>query len=77
MLFLVKHSRPDITNVVRELSKSNSKANYVHCKQMPRAVNYVLKTRNFTLKVIPTTENDTWEFKCMCDSDYAGDKDNR
>ena len=44
---------------------------------MPRAVNYVLKTRNFTLKVIPTTENDTWEFKCMCDSDYAGDKDNR
>ena len=29
------------------------------------------------LNFIPTSEKDKWEFKCMCDSDYAGDKDNR
>ena len=77
MLFLVKHSRPDISNAVRELSKSNSKANYAHYKQMLQAVNYVLKSRNRILKFMPTSEKDKWEFQCMCDSDYAGDKDNR
>ena len=29
------------------------------------------------LKFMPTSEKDKLEFKCMCDSDYAGDKDNR
>ena len=27
------------------------------------------------LKFMPTSEKDKLEFKCMCDSDYAGDKD--
>ena len=76
MLFLVKYSRPNISTTVRELSKSNNKVNYAHYKQMLRAVNYVLKTGNHMLKFIPASEKDKWEFKCMCDSDYAGDKDN-
>ena len=24
------------------------------------------------LKFMPTSEEDKWEYKCMCDSDYAG-----
>ena len=32
MLFLLKYSRPDKSNVFRELSESNSKANYAHYK---------------------------------------------
>ena len=31
MLFLIKYSRPDISNAVRELSKSNNKANTNKC----------------------------------------------
>ena len=77
MLFLIKFSRPDISNAVRELSKSKNKANYTHYKQMLRAVNCVLKTRNLMLKFIPTSEKEKWEFNCMCDSDHAGDKYNR
>ena len=46
MLFLIKYSRSDISSPVRELFKSNNKANCTHYKQMLRAVNYVLKTRN-------------------------------
>ena len=76
MLFLIKFSRPDISNALRELSKSNNKAKYVHYKQMLRAINYILKTRNQMLKFIPTSEKEKWEFKCMCDSDHAGGKDN-
>ena len=77
MIFLIKISRPDISNTVRELSKSNSKENYAHYKQILQAVNYVLKTRNGMLKFMPTSEKDKWELKYMCDSDFAGDKDNR
>ena len=25
---------------------------------------------------MPTSEKDKWEYECMCNSDYAGDKDN-
>ena len=76
-LFLIKYSRTNISTALRELSKSNIKTNYAHYKQMLRAVNYVLKTRNWMLKFVPTSEKDKWEFKCMCDSHNKGDKDNR
>ena len=46
MLFLVQYFRPDISTAVRELSKSNNKANYAHYKRILRVVNYILKTRN-------------------------------
>ena len=29
------------------------------------------------LKFIPEKNGEKWELKCMCDSDYRGDKDNR
>ena len=77
MLFLVKYSRPDIANSVRELSKANNNANYAHYEQMLRAIKYVINTKNRMLKFIPENKGEKWEFKCMCDSDYAGDKDNR
>ena len=76
MLFLVQYFRPDISTTVRELSKSNNKANYAHYKRILRVVNYILKTRNRMLQFIPTSGKDNWEFKCMCDSDNTGDKDN-
>ena len=41
MLFLIKYSKPNISNTVRKLSKLNNKANYAHYKQMLRLVNYV------------------------------------
>ena len=44
---------------------------------MMRAVNYVLHTRKRILKFIPERNGNKWELMCMCDSDYAGNKDNR
>ena len=41
---------------------------------MLRAVKYA---KNRMLKFIPEKGGEKWELKCMCDSDYAGDKDNR
>ena len=64
-------------NYPRQIAKQAKQANCVHYKQILRTVNYVLKTRNGMLKFMPTSEKDKWEFKCMCDSDYAEDKDIR
>ena len=77
LLFLVKYSRPDISNSVRELSKVNDRANKAHYKQMLRAIKYVIDTRNTVLKLKPEKKDLMWNFKCLCDSDYAGDKDTR
>ena len=80
LLFLTKFSRPDIANAVRELSKVNNRANQAHVKEMLRTVKFALDTRHWTLKY-KITESDRrkikWSFRALCDSDFAGDKDNR
>ena len=46
LLYLTKHSRPDITNPVRELSKSMDGASMAHVTEMYRVINFVLKQRH-------------------------------
>jgi hypothetical protein len=47
LLQFVKHSRPDIANPVRELSKCMDKVTEAAYKEMLRVVKFVLDTRNF------------------------------
>ena len=47
LLYLVKHSRPDIANAVRELSKSLDRSTPAAYKEMLRVVKYVLDTPFF------------------------------
>ena len=49
LLFLVKHSRPDIANVTRELSKSMDKANPAAFKELKRVIKFVLDTKDYGL----------------------------
>ena len=58
MLFQVKYSRPDISNSVRKLSKTDNKANYAHYKHMLQAVKYVINTKNRMLKFIPENKGE-------------------
>ena len=78
LLYLVKHSRLDIANSVRELSKVADGANYAHWKALLRNIKYVLDTEYLALKLKPVTNVKTaFELKGISDSDYAGDKDTR
>ena len=79
LLFLVKHSRPDIANVTRELSKSMDKANPAAFKELKRVIKFVLDTKNYGLKIAPKKpeQDGLWNLNCYCDSDYAGDKATR
>ena len=45
LLYLVKHSRPDIANPVRELSKVLDGTTPAAMKEMFRVIKYVLDTR--------------------------------
>jgi hypothetical protein len=79
LLYLVKHSRPDIANVVRELSKVLDGPTEAAMKELKRAIKFVLATRNYGLKIEPDAsqgEGD-WEMKIFTDSEYAGDKNTR
>ena len=78
LLYLVKHSRIDISNPVRELSKMLDKPTLAAVKEMKRVTKFVLDTRGYGLKIFPSDmSNSHWKITVYTDSDWAGDKDNR
>jgi hypothetical protein len=76
LLYCIKHSRPDISNAVRELSKCLSRPNGAAYKEMLRIIKYVYDTPELGLRMEPEIK-DEWEVKVFSDSDWAGDKDTR
>ena len=77
LLYLVKYSRPDIANAVRELSKSMDGATRGSYREMLRVVKFVLETKNKGLRIEPKRKIDEWDLITLSDSDYAGDQENR
>jgi hypothetical protein len=78
LLYLVKHSRPDIANAVRELSKCMTGASAAAYEELLRVIKFAIDTRDYSLKLAPKWEDPMlWELKIYSDSDWAGDKDNR
>ncbi len=80
LLYLVKHSRPDILNAVRELTKCMDKASPEAFKEMLRVVKFVLDTRTMGLRLEPEmigVDKLVWKLVLYSDSDWAGDKQTR
>ena len=80
LLYLVKHSRPDIANGVRELSKALVGPSEAAYKDMLRMIKFVLETKNLAIKLMPVFEDLDeliWNVVAYSDSDYAGDKESR
>ena len=50
LLYLTKYSRPDICNLVRELSKTMDAPAIAHLKEMYKVIRHVLSTKGFGLK---------------------------
>ena len=51
LLHLTKHSRPDLCNAVRELSKTMDRPAPIHLKKMYRIIRYVLETTRYVTEV--------------------------
>ena len=79
LLYFVKHSRPDISNTVRELSKVLDFANELAYREMLRCIKFVLDSEDLGLKIAPTRcgKSEAWQIVCFTDSDYAGDPQTR
>ena len=77
LLYLTKYSRPDITNPVRELSKSMDGASMAQVTEMYRAINFVLETKTLGLRMVPIFNDGTWKLEELNDCDFANDKDTR
>ena len=53
LLFLIKHSRPDIANCTRELSKVLDGATLSAYKEMLQVIKFVIATKEWGLKFNP------------------------
>jgi len=53
LLYLVKHSRSDIANAVRELSKVMDAPTLAAMKELKRLIKFVLDTKNYGLRIEP------------------------
>ena len=74
LLYLVKHSHPDIANATRELSKTNNGANPAAYKELLWVIKYVLDMEMLGFKIEPTgNSNKPREIVCFSNSNYAGD----
>ena len=73
LLYLVKHSCPNLANVTIELSKANDGANPTVYKELLSVIRYVLDTKNLWLKIESMgNSNKPYKIVCFSDSDYAG-----
>jgi hypothetical protein len=78
LLYLIKYSRPDISNAVRELSKVADGATEAHWKSLLRTIKYVIDTENKALKLQPKIkDNNLFYLEGFSDSNFADDKDTR
>ena len=76
--YVVKHSRPDLANAVRELAKVMDGATAHHMKLMERVIKFVFDTKDQEMKLGPRVRDDgKWTIVGYSDSDYGGDKDTR
>ena len=77
LLYLTKHSRPDITNPVRDLSKSMDGSSMAQVTEMYRVINFVLEMKTLGLRMVPIFKDGIWKMEALSDSDFANDKDTR
>jgi hypothetical protein len=77
LLYLIKHLRPDLANVVRELSKYMDGVSLAAYREKQKVTKFVLDTKLYCLKLQPKHESEEWDLVSYCDSDWAGDPKSR
>ena len=61
LLYLIKYSRPDLANVVRELSTCMDAASLAAYREMQQVIKFLLNTNVYCLKLQPKHESEEWE----------------
>ena len=71
LLYLTKHSRHDISNPVRELSKTTDAPAPAHLKEMYKLIRFVLSTKDYGLKFKLIKSMRKWVLKALSDSNFC------
>ena len=79
-MYLLKHSRPELSNPIRELTRMMSAPTDFHKKEMNRVIRWVLDTPNIGLKMDPQFERDgegnvIWKMSGICDATWGSSKE--
>ena len=69
LLYLTKHSRPDICNPVKEMTKTMDAPAPAHLKEMYKLIRFVLSTKDYGLKFELREDMKKWALKALSDSD--------
>jgi hypothetical protein len=70
LLYLIKYSRPDISNAVRKLSKGMKEPMPNAFKELKRVLKYIIDTKDRGLKMEPKFgEDKNWNMTIYTDSD--------
>ncbi len=77
LLYLTKHSRPEILNAVRELTKVLDGATPGHYKMMIQVMNYIMETKDYGVHIKPTKSGRLFQLRAKADSELCGDKETR
>ena len=77
LLYLTKHSRPDICNPVRELSKTVDAPAPAQLREMYKVIRHVLSTKGYGLKFEMRKDIMKWALKALSDGDFVSDKETR
>ena len=76
LLYLVKNSQTKLTNAVHELSKCMDEENMIYYKDLLRAINEVIYTKDCCYQMKPDRNiNVTWKLRGYRDAGYAEDND--
>jgi hypothetical protein len=76
LLYLIKYSRPDISNVVCELAKCMDKVTPAAFKETKCVMRFIVGTNNYGLKIAPKKpdkDSFKWNMVVYSGSDWAGD----
>ena len=68
-LYLTKHDRPDITNPVRELSKSMDGDSMAQVTEMYMVIHFVLETNTLGLRMVPIFNDCIWKLEALSECD--------
>jgi Reverse transcriptase (RNA-dependent DNA polymerase) len=77
LLYLVKHSRQDISNATSELSKIGDGATLANWNQLLRAIKYTISTKNKALKMKPILNDNLFYIEGISDSSFGEDRDTK
>ena len=76
LLYLVKHSRPDLSNCTRELSKVMDGVTTIQWNELLHVIKYAIGKKETGLQM-DLTNDEKWHLRAFSDADFAGDKDKR